>query len=241
MSTNYLKSSSVDKAKLEKLINKFKNLHEEVEYKTLYKKNEQFYSAHRNSKIFNEKTYITLHNVSVYHSSRMDYECWNEFLENYYNHTTANSFHHFYAQLKYVLDYQFSNLDQFPKINEILKGLNDAYINYTESEELYINHEQPSMQSIIEFLRYIPSLYAFYNTKEFKISINSENGFIICEINQIRTTKRYLNLTFTDKQSVDYSYINRIKGLVRFSGVADMNISFKNSKEFDKIIALLAY
>ena len=174
MSTNiYLKSSSVDKAKLEKLINKFKNIHEETVYRTLYSKNEQFYSSHRASKVFNERTYITLHNISVYHNTRMDYECWNEFLENYFKHTNTNSFQYFYAQLQYVLNQQFSNLDQFPKINEILKGLNNAYMNYMESEELYIRHEQPSMKSIIEFLRYIPSLYSFFNSKEFKISINS--------------------------------------------------------------------
>lgn len=241
MSITYLKSSYANKDKLDQLFEKFKKSDEYVEYKTLYKKKEQSYCSYEQSKISHKKTYITLHDVSVYHSSRMDYECWNEFLENYYKHAKYNSFVHFYFQLKYVLDQQFSNLDQFPQINEILNALNDAYLNYIKSDELYTIHTPPSMESITEFLRYIPSLYTFYNTNELKISINNKNGFITCEINQIRKTKRYLNLTFTDKQCVDFSYINRIKGLVRFSGVADMNISFKNSKEFDKLIALLAY
>jgi hypothetical protein len=119
--------------------------------------------------------------------------------------------------------------------SKFIDEINDTYQEYLDDYEEYDNPTTPSEDSLVNLLKFIPTISGF---KNFDIYIEPKNGCF----GLIKHSRNHniLNMIFSSTNTIIYSVFNEAEGTVNFSGQADFDASLNNSYFIERLMILLA-
>lgn len=142
--------------------------------------------------------------------------------------TISHNISHFFKHLTSI-SYQDVLYSKF--IDEI----NNTYQEYLDDFDEYDGPLTPSEDSLVNLLKFIPTISGF---KNFDIYIEPDNGYF--GLIKHARDQNILNMLFTSNNKIIYSVLNEAEGTVNFSGQADFDSNLSNSYFIERLMILLA-
>lgn len=142
--------------------------------------------------------------------------------------TISHNISHFFKHLTSI-SYQDVLYSKF--IDEI----NNTYKEYLDDFDEYDSPTTPSEDSLVNLLKFIPTVSSF---KNFDIYIEPDNGYF--GLIKHARDQNILNMLFTSNNKIIYSVLNEAEGTVNFSGQADFDSNLANSYFIERLMILLA-